>query len=113
MNDVARVGGIRIRPANRSDIPAITRIYNEGIHDRLATLETEERTPQERLEWLESRDDRHPVLVAEREGAIAGWGSLNVFNPRPAYDHVADFSIYVGREARGAGVGKAILAALI
>ena len=104
---------IQIRPANPADVPEITRIYNEGIRDRLATLETEERTPEERLAWLEARDERHPVLVAERAGAVAGWGSLNVFNPRPAYAHVADFSIYVGREARGAGIGKALLAAVI
>jgi L-amino acid N-acyltransferase YncA len=113
MNDAANGGGIRIRPAAPLDIPDITRIYNEGIRDRLATLETEERTPEERLAWLEARDERHPVLVAERAGTVAGWGSLNVFNPRPAYAHVADFSIYVGQEARGAGIGKALLAALI
>src|ERR671918_1154100 len=104
---------VTVRPASAADVPDITRIYNEGIRDRLATLETEERTPAERLAWLEARGERHPVLVAEREGAIAGWGSLNSFNPRPAYMHVADFSIYVGREARGAGIGRALLAALI
>src|SRR5215218_9644780 len=104
---------VNIRTATTADVPAITRIYNQGIRDRLATLETEERTPQERLAWLEARDERHPVLIAEREGTVAGWGSLNVFNPRPAYMHVADFSIYVGREARGAGIGQALLAALI
>ena len=104
---------VNIRTATPADVPAITRIYNEGIRDRLATLETEERTPEERLAWLEARDERHPVLVAEREGAVAGWGSLNVFNPRPAYRHVADFSIYVGREARGVRIGQALLAALI
>jgi L-amino acid N-acyltransferase YncA len=104
---------VTIRAANAADVAEITRIYNEGIRDRLATLETEERTPEERLAWLEARDERHPVLVAEKEGAVAGWGSLNVFNPRPAYAHVADFSIYVGQEARGAGIGKALLAALI
>ena len=77
---------INIRTATPADVPAITRIYNEGIRDRLATLETEERTPEERLAWLQARDERHPVLVAEREGAVAGWGSLNVFNPRPSGD---------------------------
>jgi phosphinothricin acetyltransferase len=113
MLDTTQSHEVTIRPANPADVPEIARIYNEGIRDRLATLETEERTPQERLAWLQAHDERHPVLVAERAGAVAGWGSLNVFNPRPAYGHVADFSIYVGREARGAGIGKALLAALI
>ena len=113
MTEIRRSPEVKIRSATSADVAAITRIYNEGIRDRLATLETEERTPGERMAWLEARDERHPVLVAERAGAVAGWGSLNVFNPRPAYAHVADFSIYVGREARGAGVGRALLAVLI
>ncbi len=112
MNDAAPTSGIHVRAANPADIPDITRIYNEGIRDRLATLETEERTPEERLAWLEARDQRHPVLVAERGGTVAGWGSLNVFNPRPAYAHVADFSVYVAREHRGLGIGDALLGAL-
>src|SRR5215212_1162119 len=113
MTETVLSNEVKIRGANAADVTQITRIYNEGIRDRLGTLETEERTPEERQAWLEARDERHPVLVAEREGMVAGWGSLNVFNPRPAYTHVADFSIYVGREARGAGIGQALLGALI
>jgi len=102
-----------IRPATEADALAIARIYNQGIADRLATLETEGRTPEERREWLAARGPRHPVLVAERGGEVVGWGSLNPFNPRPAYRFVADFSVYVERAARGSGVGGALLAALI
>jgi phosphinothricin acetyltransferase len=102
-----------VRDAEPGDAAAIARIYNEGIEDRLATLETQPRTPEERAEWLRAHDARHPVLVAvDVDGAIVGWGSLNVFNPRPAYDHVADFSVYVAREARGRGVGSLLLSAL-
>src|SRR5205823_13305184 len=81
----------------------------QGIEDRLATLETELRTPEERREWLAARSERHPVIVAEHDGRIAGWGSLNVFNARPAYGHVADFSVYVERAWRGKGVGRVLL----
>jgi phosphinothricin acetyltransferase len=102
-----------VRPAESGDVAAITRVYNEGVVDRIATLETEERTEAERATWLAGRGPRHPVLVAERAGAVIGWASLNPFNPRPAYDHVADLSVYVGREARGGGVGSALLAALV
>jgi phosphinothricin acetyltransferase len=53
------------------------------------------------------------VLIAvDHDGSVLGWGSLNAFNPRPAYDHVADFSVYVAREARGRGIGDALLGAL-
>src|SRR5574342_540664 len=96
----------RTRLATSNDADAICRIYNQGIEDRVATLETELRTPDERRAWLAARDARHPVMVAETErGEVAGWGSLNVFNAREAYRFVVDFSIYVDRAWRGKGVG--------
>src|SRR4029453_12791819 len=103
----------RIRAATVGDADAICRIYNQGIRDRVATLETEERTPEERAQWLEARGPRHPVLVAEADGLVVGWARLNVFNARRAYDHVADLSLYVGRGGRGRGVGRRPLEALI
>ena len=104
---------LRIREATGDDAAAICRIYNQGIQDRVATLETEERTPEERAAWLGARGRRHPVLVAEDDGGLLGWASLNVFNARHAYEHVADLSLYVERDARGRGVGRQLLAALV
>jgi L-amino acid N-acyltransferase YncA len=89
----------RIRLATLDDAAAICRIYNQGIEDRVATLETALRTPDERRAWLGSRSPRHPTIVAEtfdgggrgrgeaREPApsAVGWGSLNVYNAREAY----------------------------
>jgi L-amino acid N-acyltransferase YncA len=103
---------MKVRDATPADAAAIARIYNQGIADRVATLETQVRTPEERAQWLAARGPRHPVLVAEDAGAVVGWASLNQFNPRAVYDHVADFSIYVARERRGGGIGSALLAAL-
>lgn len=107
------MSGIVVRPATPDDAPAICTIYNQGIEDRVATLETELRTPEERREWIRARGPRHPVVVAEAGGAVVGWGSLNVFNPRAAYDYVADFSVYVERGWRGKGVGSRLLARLV
>jgi phosphinothricin acetyltransferase len=105
---------LRVRPASLDDAEAICRIYNQGIEDRVATLETELRTSEERRRWLAARGPRHPVIVAEGEDAtILGWGSLNAFNPRDAYRFVADFSLYVERGARGKGVGRVMLTRLI
>jgi phosphinothricin acetyltransferase len=121
---------LRIRPATAADADAICRIYNQGIEDRVATLETELRTADERRRWLAARDPRHPVIVAEmtertpthgtpptaeagHAATIMAWGSLNAFNARDAYRHVADFSIYVDRRARGRGVGRVMLTRLI
>ena len=104
---------VTIRTAEPADAESIAVIYNQGIEDRLATLETEARSAEERRQWLAARGARHPVLVGEAEGRVVGWGSLNSFNPRPAYDHVADVSVYVGRDWRGRGVGHRLLEALI
>jgi len=104
---------IAIRAARSEDARAICDIYNEGIEDGDATLETRLRGVDEQRAWLGSRDQRHPVVVAERRGAVVGWGSLNVFNPRPAYDHVTEFSVYVARACRGTGVGSGLLRKLI
>jgi len=120
----------RLRPATAHDAAAIAVIYNQGIEDRLATLETELRTTDERRRWLAARGPRHPVIVAEAEPetpsnrpptpradlagpAPIGWGSLNPFSARDAYRFVADFSVYVERGWRGRGVGRALLARLI
>ena len=63
----------RLRLATASDAEAICRIYNQGIEDRVATLETELRTPDERRQWLARRDAHHPVIVAEfAEFIVAG-----------------------------------------
>ena len=108
------MNALRIRPATADDTEAICRIYNQGIEDRVATLETERRTPEERRQWLAARSPRHPVIVAETaDGPVVGWGSLNAFNPRAAYRFVADFSIYVERAWRGQGVGSVVLKRLI
>jgi len=121
----------RVRPATEADAAAICRIYNQGIEDRLATLETELRMPEERRRWLTARTSRHPVIVAEATEsttpstgaprlradpgppAPVGWASLNVFNAREAYRFVADISVYVERSWRGKGVGRVLLARLV
>lgn len=118
----------RVRRATAADAAVICRIYNQGIEDRLATLETELRTPEERRQWLASRSPRHPVIVAEPATSSNGpptsgaglaapdpiaWASLNVFNAREAYRFVADISVYVERAWRGQGAGRVLLARLI
>ncbi|HYB41445.1 MAG TPA: arsinothricin resistance N-acetyltransferase ArsN1 family A [Candidatus Methylomirabilis sp.] len=104
---------LAIRLATPEDAAAICAIYNQGIEDRIATLETELRTPEERRQWLGARGAHHPVLVAEQGGSVIAWASLNSFNPRPAYRHVADLSIYIERAWRGKGVGRRLLERLI
>jgi L-amino acid N-acyltransferase YncA len=103
----------RVRPADLRDIPFITEIYNQGIEDRVATLETRLRTVEEMENWLTVREERHKVLVIEDEfGIVFGWASINVFNSRCCYSGVGDLSIYIHRDKRGKGYGKKLLKAL-
>ena len=104
---------LALRPALSGDAASIATIYNQGIEDRIATLETGLRDAAERGQWLVERGPRHPVIVAEVAGDVVGWASLNRFNPRPAYDHVADISVYVERRWRGKGVGRQLLERLV
>lgn len=100
----------RVRVAGEKDLPAITVIYNQGIEDRTATLESEPKSPEEIRQWFRSRHPRYQVIVLEdTHDHILGWASLNPFHSRCSYDGVADLSIYLHRSARGKGLGKMLL----
>jgi L-amino acid N-acyltransferase YncA len=110
----ASAGNFFIRIASFSDIEQITEIYNQGIQDRIATLESTTKSTEEMIAWFKNKSPRHKVLVINDENdVVKGWASLNVFNARECYQGVADLSIYIRRENRGQGLGKELLLALI
>jgi L-amino acid N-acyltransferase YncA len=99
------------RLADAPDADAIARIYNEGIADRIATFETRDRTAHEVVAWL---NGLHPVVVVETLGdGIVGFGATFPYGSRDCYAGVAEFSVYVARHARGRGIGRAAMHALI
>ena len=103
---------INIRAAAVDDAAAIADIYNQGIADRVATFETEPRSAadiQRRLQDTET----FPHLVAEDAGRVVGWAGLSQYRPRDCYAGIAEFSIYLDRVARGRGMGRPLLDALI
>ena len=103
----------RVRNATAADLDAIGRIYNEGIEDRIATLDVDPKTAGDMAAWWSVHHGRFVVLVAQNAAdEIVGWASLNPYSNRCAYDGVADLSVYVARAARGTGVGSALLRAL-
>jgi L-amino acid N-acyltransferase YncA len=104
---------IIIRHAKRSDAAELAAIYNEAILERGATFETEVRSEEERSRWLEKHGERHPVLVAEREGKLAAWAAISSYRDRACYSGIGEFSIYVSKSFRGRGIGKILLNALI
>lgn len=100
---------LSVRNAIPADLQSILRIYNQGIQDRIATLETDEKDSSYMEEWFNNHAGRYTVLVAEQEGHVVGWASLNRYSQRCAYDGVADLSIYIDREYRGQGIGRLLL----
>ena len=102
-----------IRPAVRADAEAINDIQNHYVVHSTATFLTEPLTLEQRLAWLENRSHVYPVIVAQADDAVVGWGSLEVFRSRPAYRHTAEFSVYVHPERHRRGIGRALLADLV
>ena len=100
-----------IEPMAQDDWPAVHRIYAEGIATGDATLE------REAPDWSHF-DHSHPPecrLIA-RDGAggvVVGWTALSGYSSRNVYSGVAWESIYVAADARGRGIGRALLEALI
>ena len=104
---------VAIRRSQLSDAAAITHIYNEAILTTVTTMDTEPKTPEERTQWLQSHDDRHPVLVAEVDGTVVGWASLTQWSDRPAYGATAETSFYVHSTHRGRGIGRKLKEAIL
>ncbi|HWC17034.1 MAG TPA: arsinothricin resistance N-acetyltransferase ArsN1 family A [Terriglobales bacterium] len=101
---------MRSRLANPEDAAAIAGIYNQGIEDRLATFETRLRTADDIRKWF---DGVHPVVIVENDRQIVAFAATSTYRPRECYAGIAEFSVYVAREARGNGFGKIAMQALI
>ncbi|UTW06064.1 arsinothricin resistance N-acetyltransferase ArsN1 family A [Pseudomonas benzenivorans] len=102
-----------IRMAEPKDADAIARIYNQGIEGRSATFETTLRAADDMRGRIEAAE-RYPLLVMlDDADQVVAWAGLSSYRPRACYDGVADFSIYLERSARGRGLGRPLLNALL
>ncbi len=100
-----------VRPAQPADAEAIAEIYNQGIEDRQATFQTKRHDPGELELKTEQRGGQ--LLVAERDGRVLGWAGWTGYDdPASYYAGIAECAVYVGREARGKGVGAELLEGL-
>lgn len=104
-----------IRDATPADLPEITRIYADSVLNGVASYELvapDEAEMERRMSAI--RDSGYPYLVAEDgDGGLLGYAYASAFRTRPAYRWLVEDSIYLAPEARGRGVGRALLEALI
>jgi phosphinothricin acetyltransferase len=103
-----------IRAAEPRDAPAIAEIYAHYVGTSAASFE--ESAPgadvmAERMRGIADAD--LPFLVAEEEGRLLGYAYLHRYHERSAYRHTAEDSVYVAADARGKGVGRALLERLL
>ncbi len=105
---------VTIRATNPLDLPAITAIYAEAVSFGTATFELEPPSEAEmrgRFDTLMAGN--FPYLVAEDSGRILGYAYAGTYRARPAYRFAVEDSIYLAADARGKGIGKALLTELI
>jgi L-amino acid N-acyltransferase len=101
-----------IRPATGDDADAIAAIYNDAVATSTATFDLGPETVAQRRRWL-AADGTRLCLVAELDRHVVGWSALVRWSARAGYDHTAEAAIYVAAGRRRAGVGRALLEAVI
>ena len=103
-----------IRDATAADVPTITAIYADEVLHGTATFDLvppDEAYLAKRMQVLTERG--YPDLVATRADAVVGYAYGGPYRERAAYDNTVEDSIYLARDARGQGVGRMMLKALI
>jgi len=100
---------MELEPMGPEDWPSVREIYLQGIDTGNATFET---TAPEWDQWDHGHLDSCR-LVARSEGQVVGWAALSLVSRRAVYAGVAEVSVYVAAAARGQGIGKVLLHALV
>lgn len=103
-----------IRQADSADLDAIAAIWNHYILTTAHNWRHAAFTPEEIRGWFGAHGaPSHPVLVAEQQGRVVGFGALSTFRASAGYDHTAEDTVYLDPHACGGGIGNALMQALL
>jgi phosphinothricin acetyltransferase len=103
-----------LRDATPVDAAAILTIYNHAVNHTTAMWSEDESTLAEREAWIAARQRAGlPVIVAERDGEVVGFGSFGEFRARSGYRMTVEHSVYVDHNRHRGGIGRALLLDLI
>jgi L-amino acid N-acyltransferase YncA len=108
---MATSSGLRL--ATSDDAAALVAIYAPMLRDTAITFEVEPVGTDEMRRRVTTTLRRHPWLVAEIDGEVAGYTYAAQHRTRAAYDWSADVSVYLAPQARGHGMGSALYTALL
>ncbi|MDH5163416.1 arsinothricin resistance N-acetyltransferase ArsN1 family A [Heyndrickxia oleronia] len=99
-----------IRKVKKGDLSQILDIYNQGIQDRIATLEVDPKDQEYIQTWYENHQGRYIAIVAENyQSEITGWACISAYNARKAYYGVGEISVYIHKDFRGQKIGQKLL----
>ena len=107
-----RYPSVAVRTADINDAPALLSIYAPYVENTAITFEYTVPSEEEFSRRIAAVLERHPYLVAERDGSPAGYAYASPFKERAAYDWAVETSIYVAEDLRGTGAGTVLYEAL-
>ena len=108
------MSAIEIRPGEAADLPGLTRLYNYYVENTPITFDIEPYTVESRGAWFRQfrATGPHRLVVAVKEGVVAGYASTTMFRSRAAYATTVETSVYVATDCRGDGIGSKLYEAL-
>jgi phosphinothricin acetyltransferase len=106
---------IIIKPLTTAQLPEILAIFNDAIVNTTALYDYEPRTIEKVNQWYEMHlQNDFPMMGAfDEAGTLLGFAAYGSFRPHDGYKFTFEHSVYVRTNARGRGIGKTLLIALI
>lgn len=100
--------GITFRTVSTADAPELLAIYGYYVQNTAITFEWETPSLEEFERRISATLERYPYIAVLLDGKIAGYAYAGPFHARRAYDWAVETSIYLDRDLRGRGLGKAL-----
>ncbi|MDC7721839.1 N-acetyltransferase family protein [Priestia megaterium] len=100
-----------IRYAKEEDLPMLVEIYNQSVQTSAATFDLTPVTVEQRRSWFNNHisNELFPLIVAEKDGVVAGYASLSSYRDKEAYIQTVELSIYIDKNQQGHGIGKQLM----